>query len=292
MLLDKLGSRNLKRLTEQNLRDFKWKLHQGYLANLDMFGMIYVSSTLNLPVIWVSPTELTSAPELWLSRKPLPAPCDIGICGITSLQICEQRVCPREVWKKYYCPSLKHCFEIFTSWHEDVAMEEKAATITSDSHIWEALWAILLATYVRILHLFFWENGVLACSLFLKMPVLRKATSWLHQLPWTQYDWITETRRQIRQQSSILQCHSWLDMGLCDDWGEWQVVSDKLKTRALSVSWPTSDSWGSSTASRTPNMRSTETCAGDANLNSRKELGCWVASKSNFDTQPHTCSVK
>ena len=52
------------------------------------------------------------------------------------------------------------------------------------------------------------------------------------------------------------------------------MVSDKLKTRALSVSWPTSDSWGSSTASRTPNMRSTETCAGDANLNSRKELGC------------------
>ena len=179
MLLDKLGSRNLKRLAEQNLRDFKWKLHQGYLANLDMFGMIYVSSTLNLPVICVSPTELTSAPELWLSRKPLPAPCDIGaashLCRFASNVFVHEKF--ERFWKKYYCPSLKHCFEIFTSWHEDVAMEEKAATITSDSHIWEALWAILLATYVRILHLFFWENGVLACSLFLKMPVLRKATS-------------------------------------------------------------------------------------------------------------------
>ena len=140
-------------------------------------------------------SQLTSAPELWLSRKPLPAPCHIGI----TFRFAKQSICPQEVWKKYYRPSLKHCFEIFTSWHEDVAVEEKAATITSHSHIWEALWAILLATYVRILHLFFWENGVLACLLCLKMPVLRKATSWLHQLPWTQYNWITETGRQIRQ---------------------------------------------------------------------------------------------
>ena len=47
------------------------------------------------------------------------------------------------VWLK--SPGLKHCFEIFAARHEDVAMKEKASTITSHCDIWEALWTILLA---------------------------------------------------------------------------------------------------------------------------------------------------